>query len=94
MENSILIENIGTREDLKTIIKEAIGDYFGDEKPKQDKFLSRAQVKEMLGICYPTLDKALNEGELIGYRIGGRILIKESELALSKFGRRHYKPRR
>ena len=94
MTNSIFIEHIGTREELKTIIQEAIGDYFGDAKPKQEKYLSRAEVKKRLGICYPTLDKALDKGELIGYRIGGRILMKESELNLSKFARRHYKNRK
>jgi excisionase family DNA binding protein len=94
MTNSILVENIGSREDLKAIIHEAIEDYFGKNKLGQDRFLSRADVRDKLGISLPTLDKALEDGSLIGYRIGGRILLKESELNLSKFARKHYKPRR
>lgn len=85
MEKSIIIENIGGREELKAALAEVITEHFGNAKPKEDKFLSRKEVKEKLGVCYPTVDAALKNGDLKGYRIGGRILLKESELNLSRF---------
>jgi len=85
MANSIIIKNIGGRKELKSVLAEVIKEHFGTAKPKEDKFLSRKEVRERLGVCYPTVDKGLKTGELIGYRIGGRILMKESEINLTRF---------
>ena len=83
MTNSILLENVN-REDLKEIVTEAIREQLATMKPKEDRFLSRKEGRAKFGISMPTLDKALKNGTLTGYRINGRILLKESELNLAE----------
>ena len=56
---------------------------------KEVKYTSRQQARIKLGISMPTLDKAIDDGTLKGYRIGGRILLKENEL--SEFNNRKHK---
>ena len=56
---------------------------------KEVKYISRQQARIKLGISMPTLDKAIDDGTLKGYRIGGRILLKENEL--SDFNNRKHK---
>lgn len=85
-QNSIILQNVD-EERLKEIVSEAIREQLASDKPKQDKYLSRSEVRKRLGICYPTLDKALAQGVLKGYRIGGRILLKENEIELSRFSK-------
>ena len=82
-DNSIILQNV-SEERLKEIVSEAISQQFATDNPTPEKFLSRTEARDRLGISFPTLDKALREGVLIGYRIGGRILLKESELKLKK----------
>ena len=81
-QNSIILENV-TLDELTAKIKEAVNEAIASKK--EDKFLSRKEVREKFGVCYPTVDKGLKTGELIGYRIGGRILMKESEINLTRF---------
>ncbi|HEY5125095.1 MAG TPA: hypothetical protein VIK14_15300 [Ignavibacteria bacterium] len=88
MERSIIIENIGGRDELKKVVAEAIKEHFGTPKTNEDRYLTRQEARAKLRICLPTLDKALKEGELIGYRIGGKILLKDSEIKLSTKKRR------
>ena len=90
MNNSILIENIGSRDDLKAVIVEAIREYERSQKPAPVRYASRKQIKEKYGICYPTLDAAIGRGEVTGYRMGGRILIDETSINLPPLAKRHY----
>jgi excisionase family DNA binding protein len=86
MQNSIILQNVDEAR-LKEIVSEAIREQLAIDSPKTDKFISRAEARKRLGICYPTLDRALSQGVLKGYRIGGRILLKESEIELSPFNK-------
>lgn len=83
--NSILIQFVSP-EDLKTIISEAIDEKFVNFNPQQKecvKYLTRKEVKELLSISYPTLSAYTKTGKLRGYRIGGRVLYKDQEIAQS-----------
>jgi len=66
--------------DIKTILR---------NRPEESRFISREEARKKLGISMPTLDKALKDGTLIGHRIRGRILLKETEL--SEFNNRKRK---
>ena len=79
-ESSIILQNV-SEDRLRQIISEVVKEQIDKKNPVPEKFLSRFEVKNRLGISYPTLDKALATGELKGYRIRGRILIKESDLS-------------
>ena len=78
MVTSIILENLN-REDLKAIISEAIKESL-PAAPEPDKYLSRQQVRQRLGISLPTLDKQIATGRIRAQRIGGRILITETDL--------------
>jgi excisionase family DNA binding protein len=84
MKNSVIIEDV-TLDSLLISIREILRDEIMKTLPKEIKYLSRAEVRERLGICYPTLDKALKKGTIKGYRISGRILFREDELNLPAF---------
>lgn len=81
--DSILLQNM-TEDGLKSIMQDAFREALASVKPKEDKFVSRQEAAANFGISLPTLDKGLRNGTLTGYRIGGRILLKESELNLSE----------
>jgi len=82
MENGVIFQSM-TRDDLRNDIKEILSEVLNEKKG--DVFLSRKEVRDKLKISYPTLDSAIEKGELIAYRIRGRILMKESEISLSRF---------
>lgn len=82
-QNSILLENINS-DGLKEIVSDAVKNALASIKPKEDRYLSRQEARTKFGVSMPTLDKALRNGTLTGYRINGRILLKESQLNLSE----------
>ncbi len=61
------------------------------EVQKEEEFKTRKETAEMLSISLPTLHQYTKKGILLGYRVGARVLYKQSEIeaALSKmnFGR-------
>ena len=52
-------------------------------KTKSKKYLTRKEVAERLHISLPTLNKLTKDETLKGYRIGGRVLYKLSEVEAS-----------
>jgi len=91
MVTSIILENLN-REDLKAIISEAIKESL-PAAPEPDKYLSRQQVRQRLGVSLPSLDKQISNGTIRAQRIGGRVLITEADLkkALTEVSIRKYK---
>ena len=81
-QNSILLENVDS-DGLKEMISEAVKNALAIAQPAGSKFISRQEAASKFGISLPTLDKAIRNGTLTGYRINGRILLKENELTLS-----------
>lgn len=73
-------------QDLKTIIGEAVREQLKDfhppipETPKQVEYITRKEVCARLRISLATLHLYTKEGIVTGYRIGGRILYKTSEV--------------
>jgi excisionase family DNA binding protein len=47
---------------------------------ESSSFLNRKQVSEMIGISLATLNEYCKQGVLPSYRIGRRVLFKESEI--------------
>ena len=79
---SILLQNI-TPEDLKQIISEVIEEkltMFQPQANKTQKYLTRAEVKDLLKISLPTLNDYTKTGRIKGYRIGGRVLYCADEI--------------
>jgi len=84
MTDSILLQNIDP-DGLKSLIQEAVRVELASlSGKKEDKFFTRAEVAEKLHISFPTLDNNIRKGRLKAVRIGGRVLIRESDLILNE----------
>ena len=85
MTNSVIIENIDV-ESLQNIISEAIKNELQNlntkepTTPKKGVYGSRKEVAKELRITLPTLHEYTKNGTLKGYRIGGRVLYKWTEV--------------
>jgi excisionase family DNA binding protein len=90
-QNSILLENINS-DGLKILIQEAVKTELTAIPLKHEThYLTRAQVCEVLHLSLPTVDKAIADGRLKAYRIGGRILFKEEELILKEIPKKKHR---
>ena len=86
MDNTSLILQNVTRQDLIEILEGVISEKIQELKPKpkeETEYLTRKEVKELLRISYPTLHELVNSGKLKAYRIGGRVLFIKSEVESS-----------
>ena len=79
---------------LATAIAEKLQPYFLTqtiEQPKDEIFRTRKETAEMLNISLPTLNQYTKKRILTGYRVGARVLYKQSEIELAlkqiKYGR-------
>lgn len=81
MEESIIFKNISP-EKLKAIVSEATIEAVKKvlDSRKEVKYLSRQEARKILGISLPSLDKQITRGKIRAQRIGGRVLITESDL--------------
>ena len=80
MENSIIIQNL-TVDGLKSILSEIIsGQFTAPEPPQGSKYLTRHETAELLKISLVTLNTATNRGDLIGYKMGNRVLYDRAEV--------------
>lgn len=78
----IILQGI-TLEELSTSILNGVDDRIQSlvEKPNKPRtYLSRKQVKELLGVSYVTLNEWGKKGILIPYRIGCKVYFKSDEL--------------
>lgn len=68
---------VSSEDKLRAIIAESVTTALNNyEKP--EKFISRKEAASRRGICLPTLDRAIERGEIQVVRVGKRILIKDS----------------
>jgi excisionase family DNA binding protein len=68
---------------LASAIVEKMKIYFPTESKesfKEDIYLTRIEVCNILNFTFPTLNKYTKKGILISYRIGARVLYKKSEV--------------
>ncbi len=83
MENSIILKQLDS-EKLTEIIKESLRAVITDVIPASSEcktsLISRAEASKFLKISLPTLHEYTKQGILVGYRIGGRVLYKQSEI--------------
>ena len=82
MKNSVILESL-TQDELKDLISGIFDEKLKSFQPTQeypDKYLTRQEVATKLRITFPTLHKLTNNGTLIAYRIGGRVLYKKSDV--------------
>ena len=47
---------------------------------QNETILSRKQVKEMLGLSYPTLNRLNKTGDLKAYKLGRKVFYKMSDI--------------
>ena len=92
MANSTLIENI-TPEELESWIEKAVSKAISTIvlTKENDSFLTREELSSRLHISLVTLDKNIHQGNIKAYRIGGRVLLRESDLKLSQIPVRKHK---
>ena len=74
---------------LATKIAEKLQPYFSTqniEQPQEEGYRTRNETSKMLNISLPTLNVYTQKGILTGYRVGRRVLYKQSEIesALTK----------
>lgn len=84
MENSIILQNINA-EGLKALIGEVVAEKLAALVPSQssERYLTRKETAAKLHISLPTLNEITKKGIVTGYRIGGRVLYRESEVNTS-----------
>lgn len=92
MANSTLLENI-TPDELEARIEKAVNKAIAKIAPttEQDAFITREEAGKRLHLSLVTIDKNIHEGRLQAYRIGGRVLLKESDLKLNQIPVRKHK---
>ena len=78
MNLSDLLEKIG-----QVVKKELDKVLHNDEKPKATKYLTRKEVANLVNVTLPTLNEWTKLGWLQSYKIGSRVLYKESEIMAS-----------
>jgi excisionase family DNA binding protein len=85
MENSILIQ---TKDEasFKSLVKDAVLEAFKEVSPIKpaEKFYTRHEIGEKLKVSLVSIDKAVADGRLKSYKLGGRVLFKESEINLEE----------
>jgi excisionase family DNA binding protein len=73
-----------TKSDLREIIAETFRNELQNFKPVQttqpDALISRNETAKLLGISLPTLLTYTNEGKVQSYRVGRKVLYKQSEV--------------
>ena len=68
---------------LATAIAEKLQPYFLPqtiEQPKEEGYRTRKETAKMLNISLPTLNEYTKKRILTGYRVGVRVLYKQSEI--------------
>jgi hypothetical protein len=71
---------------LATAIAEKLQPYFlpqTTEQPREEGYRTRKETAEMLNISLPTLNQYTKKRILTGYRVGVRVLYKQSEIELA-----------
>ena len=85
MNDSILLQNLDS-EGLKSLLKNVIREELaGIPAKKEEKYFTRKELAGKLHISLPTLDSAIRQKRIKAVRLGGRVLIRESDLELSEF---------
>jgi excisionase family DNA binding protein len=83
MQTSIILENID-HEALRALIGDVVSEKLESFEPKpetKDRYLTRKEVAAELRISLPTLNELTKKEKLKAYRIGGRVLYRESEVS-------------
>ena len=71
---------------LATAIAEKLQPYFlpqTKEQPKEEGYRTRKETADMLNISLPTLNEYTKKRILTGYKVGVRVLYKQSEIELA-----------
>jgi len=60
--------------DLKKIVNDAIREHQSEVKPARPKYGTRDEVKKVIHVSLPTLNRMNKEGILKAHKISGRVL--------------------
>jgi excisionase family DNA binding protein len=76
-----------TTEELKSMIDDSVIQAYQRmkswEEAKKESLLSRQEAASLIGVSLPTLSEYTKTGKVKGYRLGGRIKYKKSELLVA-----------
>src|SRR5687767_167384 len=73
--------------ELKEIIKQVIREERQERSPSSpntsEELITRKEAASYLGVSLPTLSQIVKRGEIPAYRLGGKIMFRQSELVNS-----------
>ncbi len=69
-----------TKDDLRELLKECLQEISPPAPEKEQKYLTRHEAAEKLGITLPTLHHYTKRGLITAHRVGTRILYKDVDL--------------
>ena len=84
MDKDIILHS-SSKDELQILVSEAVrqelATFFSkDKKSDNNRYLTRAEVKDMLGISYPTLSKFQKNGTIKASRIGNSVRFKPEDV--------------
>ena len=76
---------------IKDSLREALNEMDADRKEQEPRFITRAEVAEMLGVSLVTLHSYVNRGLLECKKIGHKTLFSEADVLKAIKARKVYK---
>ena len=76
---------------IKESLREALNEMDADRKEQEPRFITRAEVAEMLGVSLVTVHSYVNRGLLECKKIGHKTLFSEADVLKAIKGKKVYK---
>ncbi len=76
---------------IKESLREALNEMDAERKEQEPRFITRAEVADLLGVSLVTVHSYVNRGLLQSRKIGNRTLFAESEVLAAIKGRKVYR---
>ena len=93
-KKSIIIEELFTallKPIIKESLREALNEMDAERKEQEPRFITRAEVAEMLGVSLVTVHSYVNRGLLECKKIGHKTLFSEADVLKAIQGKKVYK---
>jgi len=93
-KKSIIMEELFTallKPIIKESLREALNEMDAERKEQEPRFITRAEVAEMLGVSLVTVHSYVNRGLLECKKIGHKTLFSEADVLKAIKGKKVYK---
>jgi excisionase family DNA binding protein len=93
-KKSIIMEELFTallKPIIKESLREALNEMDAERKEQEPRFITRAEVAEMLGVSLVTVHSYVNRGLLECKKIGHKTLFSEADVLKAIQGKKVYK---